>query len=174
MTPKATTSTWISTLLKHEPCPKRDLAYPFDMRLLFASLMIATPAFGWEAASDGPVCLLSHDTEAGSVVVSHDTRKAQPYAIQLRRAQDRWIAGDVFALRFDGLRPLTITSRRHQLFDGNTELVVTDRGFENVLRGLEANFVALAILGGQSLLIPLEGAAPEVAKFRACAQGTGV
>lgn len=113
-------------------------------------------------------------TDDGTVVVSHDPRKPLPYAIQLRRAGDPWRGSDVFAMRFDGPGRLTITTDRHQLADGNAELIVTDQGFDNVLRGIEANFIALAVLGDQALVFPLTGAAPEVAKFRACATGAGV
>jgi len=143
------------------------------MRVLFCLLCFATPAAAWEASSVGPVCLLSQMTDKGSVVVSHDPRNALPYAIQLSRQSEIWKDAPLFALQFDGPGRITITTERHQLADNNAELIVTDRGFDNVLRGLEANFVALAVLGNQSLVIPLNGAAPEVAKFRSCATGAG-
>ena len=145
------------------------------MRVLFCFLCFTSPAAaGWEASSNGPVCLLSQMTDKGTVTVSHDPRQSLPYAIQISRQADVWVGAPLFALQFDGLGPITITTERHQLTDDNSKLVVTDRGFENVLRGLEANFVALAVLGKQSLVIPLNGAAPEVAKFRACTTGTGI
>ncbi|MDA8586398.1 hypothetical protein N9L47_09035 [Rhodobacteraceae bacterium] len=135
---------------------------------------LASPAAAWEASRSGPVCLLSHGTETGQVVVSHDPRKPLPYAIQIRRLGDPWIDSDIFAMRFDGPNNLTISTDRHQLTDNNAELTVTDSGFDNVLRGIEASQIALAILGEQALAFPLDSAAPQVAKFRACATGAGV
>ena len=140
------------------------------MRAL-AVLLLATPAAAWEASSEGPVCLLTKDTDEAEIVVSHDPRKALPYAIDLT-LDAPWQAGPFFAIRFDGLQPRTITTDRHQL-TRNT-LTVTDRGFGNVLDGLAFNFVALAASGSTSVVIPLEGAAPEVEKFKACATAAGV
>ncbi len=140
------------------------------MRAL-AFLLLATPAAAWEASSEGPVCLLTKDTDEAEIVVSHDPRKALPYAIDLT-LDAPWQAGPFFAIRFDGLQPRTITTDRHQL-TRNT-LTVTDRGFGNVLDGLAFNFVALAASGSTSVVIPLEGAAPEVEKFKACATAAGV
>ena len=144
------------------------------MRSLIALVALSSPAVAWEASRDGLVCLLAHENEKGSVLVSHDPRKPLPYAIQLRQQAEAWRDSPVFAMQFDGPGRMTITTQRHQLVDGDAELVVTDAGFENVLRGLERNFVALAVLGDQALVIPLTGAAPEVARFRACAVGAGV
>ena len=144
------------------------------MRMVLILLCLASPAAAWEASRDGPVCLLAHTAKTGDVLISHDLRKTVPYAIQLRRDDTPWINGEVFAMRFDGPMRFTITTDRHQLTDDGQELAVTDSGFENVLRGLEENFIALATLGSQSMILPLTGAAPEVAKFRSCALGAGV
>lgn len=141
------------------------------MRVIILFYLLATPAIAWEAKSVGPVCLLTHTTVEGEITVSHDPRKALPYTIDLT-VDGGWQAGPVFAMRFDGLGPRTITTDRHQVTD-NT-LTVSDRGFGNVLDGLAQNFVALAATGGTSLVIPLEGAAPEVEKFKSCAAFTGV
>ena len=144
------------------------------MRFLIAFLALSSPVFAWEATRDGIVCRLSHETGTGAVLVSHDPRKPQPYAIQLRQLAGKWQDNPIFAIRFDGPGRLTITTDRHRLLDDNAELIVADSGFENVLRGLEANLVATAMLGNQALAFPLSGAAPEVARFRACALGAGV
>jgi len=145
------------------------------MRLVLALLvLLASPAAAWEASSNGPVCLLSHEVEKGTVLVSHDPRKAVPYAIQIRRSGEAWAGSPQFSIFFDGPGRLTIATDRHQLVDDNAEVVVTDTGFDNVLFGLESNFIAMAQLGKQSIIFPLTGAAPEVAKFRACSVGAGV
>ena len=144
------------------------------MRLAAALFLFASPALAWEASSTGPVCLLSHDTGEALVQVSHDPRNAMAYSIHLKYAQSAWSDAPLFAIRFEGPGALTISTDRHRLIDQKAGLVVSDSGFGNVLRGLEANHTALAILGDQTMAIPLDGAAPEVAKFRACTLGAGV
>ncbi len=141
------------------------------MRVLVFVLLSATPAAAWEASREGPVCLLTQRTEEAEIIVSHDITKAVPYAIDLT-VDGGWQDGPVFAIRFDGLGPRTITTDRHTLV-GDT-LTVTDTGFGNVLDGIALNFVALATTGQTALVIPLEGAAPEVEAFKACAANLGV
>ena len=143
------------------------------MRTLIALLALTGPASAWVATADGPVCRLSHDMSGGTVEVVHDPRRALPYSIEVTR-DTPWIAAPVFAMRFDGPGQITITTDRHMLSDDSTSLTVMDRGFGNVLSGLENNFVAMAVLGNDAITIPLRDAAPEVAKFRACTVGTGV
>lgn len=135
------------------------------MRCL-ALVFLATPAAGWEASREGPVCLLTHMMDNAEITVSHDATRMVPYAIELTRS-DGWQSGPVFAIRFDGPRPLTITTDRHRV-QGDT-LSVTDTGFGNVLNGIAGNQVAIAISGETALVIPLAGAAPEVEDFKACA-----
>ena len=142
------------------------------MRSLIALLALASPATAWVASSEGPVCRLSLQLEAATVEVTHDARRALPYAIDIARTE-AWTDAPVFAMRFDGMGPITITTDRHKLSEDATSLTVMARGFGNVLSGLENNFVALAVLGDFALTIPLEGAPPEVAKFRSCALATG-
>lgn len=134
-------------------------------------LLTTTPAAAWEASRDGPVCRLSHITEEAEIAVSHDITKPVPYAIDLT-LKGGWQPGPLFAIRFDGLGPRTITTDRHQVTDDT--LTVTDTGFGNVLDGIAQNFVALATTGETAMVIPLEGAAPEVEKFKACAANLGV
>jgi hypothetical protein len=100
------------------------------------------------------------------VVVTYDPR-ASEYAIALRRAAP-WPNAPVFEIRFEGERGFTISTTRHQLSEGGTVLTVTDRGFGNVLDGLQYNRTATAIAGSASLAVTLEGAAPEVEAFRDC------
>jgi hypothetical protein len=61
-----------------------------------------------------------------------------------------------------------ISTGRHVLSEDGRTLSVRDRGFGNVLNGLEFNVVALAATGDRVVSIDLDGAAPEVAAFRAC------
>jgi hypothetical protein len=60
------------------------------------------------------------------------------------------------------------------LSEGGTALTVTDRGFGNVLDGLQHNEAATALAGSASLSVSLDGAAPAVEAFRDCAQTPSV
>lgn len=136
------------------------------MRLALLAFCLASPAAAWDF-SPTPVCTLFHDTGTGRIEVTHDPRQAEPYAVEVTNTTP-WPGGPVFALRFDGPRALTITTDRHSLSSGGTALTVTDRGFGNVLNGLEFNTTATALLGDIALPFPLDGAAPHVQAFRAC------
>ncbi|MGB0497534.1 MAG: hypothetical protein ACPGID_04280 [Rubricella sp.] len=135
------------------------------IRSAFALLLLTTPAYAWEVTL-GPVCTLSHETEAVEVELTHDP--AQPlYSITLRRDAP-WPNGPVFAMRFADAVPIFITTDRHVLSEGGRALTVTDRGFGNVLDGLQFNATAFALIDDQTIAIPLAGAAPAVAAFREC------
>jgi hypothetical protein len=137
------------------------------MRLALTLTLLATPAAAWEF-SPTPVCTLSHETPEASVTVTHDPRQPEPYAIAVT-TQGGWPEAPVFSIRFDGPRGNTISTPRHRLSADGTTLTVTDRGFGNVLDGLEFNDSATATAGGASVTLPLDGAAPAVQAFRACA-----
>lgn len=137
--------------------------------LTLAIALSAGPAAAWEF-TPVPVCTLSHDTTEASVVVTHDPRRDQPYAIAITLAQP-WPAGPLFAIRYDGGRAQTITTDRHVLSEGGRTLTVADRGFGNVLDGIAFNTTATAVTGDRAVTVPLGGAAPEVEAFRACAEG---
>ena len=144
----------------------------FGMLRVFAVLLLATtPAFGWEATS-GPVCELTHEGEAARVRVTFDPAIAE-YAIAIT-PDHPWSTGPVFAIRFDGPRGLTITTDRHAILDNGATLTVTDRGFGNVLNGLEFNETATALLGDRAVVLALDGAAPAVRAFRACTTGVNL
>lgn len=138
------------------------------MRLVLISLLLASsPAAAWEF-SPTPVCTLSHATPEADLRVTYDPRQEQPYAIAISRQQP-WQDATTFSMRFDGPRGLTITTDRQRLSDDGRTLTVTDRGFGNVLNGLEFNTTATALFGDTEVPFPLDGAAGEVQAFRACA-----
>ena len=138
------------------------------LRAFAVLLLTATPALAWEARSS-PVCELTHEGEAGRVRVTYDPAIAE-YAIAI--TPDRpWSPGPIFAIRFDGPRGLTISTDRHVIFDSGATLTVTDRGFGNVLNGLEFNDTATALLGDRAVAFALDGAGPAVRAFRACTAG---
>lgn len=137
------------------------------MRTVAFLLLSAAPACAWQF-SPTPVCTLSHQTPDASVRVTHDPRLTEPYAIAITRTAG-WNDGSAFSILFEGGRDLTISTDRQRLSDDRRTLTVTDRGFGNVLDGLEFNRTATALLGDVAIAFPLDGAAPEVQAFRACA-----
>ena len=138
------------------------------LRALAVLLLTATPALAWEAKT-GPICELTHEDEVANVRVTYDPAVAE-YAIAI--TPDRpWSPGPVFAIRFDGPRGLTISTGRHVISGEGATLTVTDRGFGNVLNGIEFNDTATALLGDRAIAFALDGAGPAVRAFRACTAG---
>ncbi|MEP2531325.1 hypothetical protein [Shimia sp.] len=137
------------------------------MRALLLALMLATPAQAWQATV-GAICTLSHDTEAANIFLTYDPAKPL-YSLTITLAQDSWAPSLWFAMRFDGPTPIEIATSRHTLSGDATALSTADTGFGNVLDGLEFNDTAVALTQNRILQFPLDGAAPEVRTFRACA-----
>lgn len=138
------------------------------MRLALAFALLATPLHAWEFTPT-PVCTLSHETQEAALRVTYDPALPEPYAIAITRALP-WPEEPSFAIRYDGLRPFTITTDRHRLSNGGRTLTVTDQGFGNLLDGLESNATATALTNGLALPFPLAGAAEPVRAFRACGE----
>ncbi|MEL6645148.1 MAG: excinuclease ABC subunit B [Pseudomonadota bacterium] len=136
--------------------------------VVLALILLAAPTHAWEFSPD-PICTLSHATEETDVAVTYNPA-SQEYAITLTRAETPWPIGVIFEIRFNGPRGLTISTTRHEVSADGRALTVRDRGFGNVLNGIEFNTTATAIVNGPVVSIPLAGAAPEVQKFRACAE----
>jgi len=129
-------------------------------------VLFAAPAAAWETRVENGLCVLSHVAEMHAVEVTYDP--AGPlYTIAL--TQDApWADAPVFAIRFEGGRPLTISTDRHMLDLESRRLSVSDSGFGNVLDGLERNAQAIALTGESQITVDLEGAAPAVRDFRSC------
>ncbi len=136
--------------------------------LALTLLLLSTPAAAWETSAHGSICVLTHEFGGAHIAVTHDPRSTLPYAIQITRTDTTWTPAAIFAIRFEGPDPLTISTDRHELNADGSSVSVADIGFGNVLNGLEFNHIASAILGDQVLIIPLAGAAPKVALFRDC------
>lgn len=132
------------------------------MRLSAILAVLATPAAAWEFTPT-PICTLTHETEAAALRITYDSTE---YVLTLTLKDGTWAPSPGFEIRFDGRRPLTISTDRHAL--GGPELSVTDRGFGNVLDGLQFNDTATAFTDGQAITIPLQDAAEPVAAFRRC------
>jgi hypothetical protein len=140
------------------------------MRFALALILAASPAAAWEFTAV-PVCTLTQDTGEAQVAVTYDPREAEPYAIAVTLGAGTWGDGPVFGIRFDGDRPLVITTDRHTVSGGGATLTVTDRGFGNVLDGIEFNAMATAASPTRAVAIPLDGAAEPMRAFRACVDG---
>jgi hypothetical protein len=136
------------------------------MRWLTALLLLSTPALAWEF-SPTPVCTLRHQDQTAEVVVTYDPALPE-YAITVTLAEGTWPDAPAFAIAFLGPFGLTITTDRHVLSDGARRLTVRDRGFGNVLNGMELNRSAIATSGGLEVRVPLDGAADPVRAFRDC------
>lgn len=138
------------------------------MRTLLAPILLLTsPASAWETTTS-PICTLTHETAEAHIRLTYDPSKPL-YTLAITQKSAPWQPTPWFAMRFIGPNDITISTPEHALSDNNQTLNVADSGFGNVLDGLQFNTTALAFSEAQSVAIPLEGAAPEVQKFRACA-----
>ena len=135
------------------------------MRYLIAILILSGPAAAWDFTPGLP-CLLSDQQPEADIELSYDP--TQPlYSITLRRATP-WQDAPEFALTYQGQRPLRIATNRHVLSDDGLSLTVTDRGFGNVLNGMQFNTRAIATLGDIEVTIDLTDAAGPTEDFRGC------
>lgn len=144
------------------------------MKLFSAlSLMaLSAPVSAWEFHAI-PICTLQSETEEVQVEVTYDPRVPE-YAINLTLRDATWPSAAAFGIRFEGSRPNLIVTDRHMLSGEDRTLSVRDRGFGNVLDGLEFNDFAIALAGDAAIVFPLEGAAGPVEEFRACVAAPGV
>jgi len=140
------------------------------MKRLFAALILLPfPALAWDATI-GPVCTLTHASGEAEIALSYDP-SLPLYSITVTRGGDGWRDAQTFGMQFFGPRPNMITTNRHQLGDGDRSLTVTDRGFGNVLDGLQFNESVTAFTSaGQTVTVSLDGAAPAVQAFRDCTE----
>lgn len=136
-------------------------------KALFALALIlpAQVSQAWEFTPGLP-CLLTHEFGSVSVELTYDPT-APLYTISVTQAAP-FTPAPIFSIRFVGKAPLTISTDRHRFSNDGRTLTVQDRGFGNVLNGLQFNEVAAAMLGAQVIPIPLDGAAGPVAAFRDC------
>ncbi|WP_300037142.1 hypothetical protein [uncultured Roseobacter sp.] len=141
------------------------------MRFLLALCLFAAPATAWEFTPGLP-CVLSHRTPAAEIELTYDPT-GPLYTVTVRQA-DPFDSAPVFAMQFDGALPISIATDRHMPSRDGRSVTVTDRGFGNVLNGLQYNETVTATLGSARLDFALDGAAEPVAAFRACQPEAGV
>ncbi|MEM6467146.1 MAG: hypothetical protein AAF679_11670 [Pseudomonadota bacterium] len=136
---------------------------PF-MRWIFLFLLLPTQVLGWTFTSQ-PLCTVSHENDAARIDVIYDPVVPE-YRLKIALTGARWAPAPVFSMAFDGGRELMISTDRHATLGPN--LMVQDRGFGNVLDGLEFNQTARALTDQQQVVFSLSGAAEPVRQFRAC------
>ncbi|ARU01614.1 hypothetical protein LOKVESSMR4R_02309 [Yoonia vestfoldensis] len=147
---------------RHRHLPK--YRYHRTMRHLLALFILASPAAAWDFSAQ-PICTLTD--AAGTITVTYDA--ALPvYSLTITLPQGRWSDDPTFAMNFAGPRPIFIQTDQHQISPDGRSLTVTDRGFGNVLDGLDFNQRAYAISGDTTVGVSLDGIGPAMAAFRAC------
>ncbi len=115
---------------------------------------------------DGALCTLTHVEDDLAMRLTFDP-SVPLYTITVS-GPEPWPVAPEFGIRFDGPQPNTIRTDRHVLSPDLQRLSVSDRGFGNVLDGLQFNDTATAFSGEATVTVSLTGAAPEVEAFRAC------
>lgn len=141
------------------------------MRYLIALALLASPAAAWEYTPGLP-CLLNH--EEGGIAFELTYDPTQPlYSITITRPEG-WPVAQVFSMRFSGQNTIAISTDRHSLSADGRALTVIDRGFGNVLNGLQFNDTVEALLGDAYVAASLSGAEEPVAAFRLCQPQPGV
>lgn len=131
----------------------------------FLALLGLLPTFlaAWSFDPD-PICTLSHETDQARFVMTFDPSGPE-YRLTITRTHSNWAPSPAFAMIFDGPAP-PISTTFHVIEGQN--LTVTDRGFGNVLRGLEVSLEAVAATTDQAAVFELDGIAEPLAAFRAC------
>ncbi|WP_411890121.1 excinuclease ABC subunit B [Yoonia sp. SDW83-1] len=141
-------------------------SYLPTMRLALALTLLASPAAAWEF-SPAPICTLTNTSDAGEITVTYDASLPE-YTITLTLADGQWSDAPAFGMAFDGGRSVAIQTDRHTLSPDGRSLTVKDRGFGNVLNGLEFNTMAMGASGDTFLAMPLAGIGPAIQAFRDC------
>lgn len=134
------------------------------LALMTVLFLLPAGASAWTFSPD-PICTIAETQDGLAVEVTFDPGTGL-YALHLTRPVG-WPDTPVLTLRFDqGMGDLTISTDRHRV-EGN-RLTVTDRGFGNVLRGLEFFGRAIVTMEGLTLAFDTSDATPAVTAFRAC------
>ncbi len=136
------------------------------MRAALALVILASPATAWEFSAL-PICTLTEVAEEGTMTVTYDAAITE-YEITVTLADSTWPSDTTFGMAFASDRPISIQTDRFTLSPDGRSLTVKDRGFGNVLNGLEYNTRAYAMLGDTTIGFSLDGIGPAISAFRAC------
>jgi len=140
------------------------------MRLILLLALLPASAQAW-TFTPGLVCRLSHETQEASIELTYDP-SGPLYSLTVSRAEALPNV-EPFIIRFIGPAERVISTNSHSFSDDRSSVTAEDRGFGNVLDGLQFNDTAEAVLGSTTLTFPLQGAAEPVAQFRACEATAG-
>ncbi|QJF50100.1 hypothetical protein [Roseobacter ponti] len=141
------------------------------MTRLLIFLMTASPAAAWEFTPGLP-CVLRHASDTAAIELTYDP--TQPlYTVTVSQSAP-FDSAPLFSMSFEGDRPLQISTNRHMPSRDGLSVTVADRGFGNVLNGLQYNERVTATFGTADVSFSLAGAAPAVAAFRDCRAEAGV
>lgn len=141
------------------------------MRSLVFLVLFTSQAHAW-VFTPGLVCRLEHETASARMELTYDPA-APLYTVTLTTPAVL-PAAPIFSMRFMGAAGRAISTDRHKVSPDGKSVTAADRGFGNVLDGLQFNDVVEAVIGRTTLTFPLEGASGPVAQFRACEVATGV
>ena len=119
----------------------------------------------------GLICRLTHETQTATIELTYDP-SGPLYSLTVSRT-DPLPNVEPFIMRFNGPAGRVISTNNHSFNADQTAVTAQDKGFGNVLDGLQFNDTAEAILGTTTLTFPLQGAAEPVAAFRACDVAAG-
>lgn len=136
------------------------------MRTVLAFLLLASPAAAWEFSAS-PICTLTDTSEAGEMTVTYDPAITE-YTITVTLPDGTWPDAASFGMAFANDRPISIQTDQHIISSDGRSITVKDRGFGNVLNGLEFNTRAYAMLGDTTVGIDLTGIGPAITAFRDC------
>lgn len=136
------------------------------MRYIVFFLLLPVPALAWDFSVD-PICTLSYQNESAQIVVTFDPVPST-YQLAITLDEKAWGPAPSFGMSFEGGQELTIGTDRQVIQDDT--LSVSDRGFGNVLNGLEFNERVTAFTPSLAVVFSLEGAAKPVQQFRACTE----
>lgn len=134
--------------------------------IVFFTFLASASLADWRF-EESTICVLTGETSDSIVVLTHDYAEGR-YTISMQRPGQTWQPGPTLSIAFEGGRPLTISTDRHALSEAGDVLSVSDRGFGNVLDGMQFNEQMTILTGEHSVVVPLNQAAPEVQDFRDC------
>ena len=138
------------------------------MRSFLFALLAPAPALAWEFSPD-PICTLTHQTDAAEIAITFDAALPE-YALFITLRTDTWTEHPTFEMTFTDGRDLAIGTTRHSLSADGATLTVRDRGFGNVLDGIEFNNRLTAQSGPVSIAAQTDTAKEALRAFRACPQ----
>ncbi len=133
------------------------------------SLLGSSANIGAWTFTPSPICTVEHQTELIELELTYN-HASGVYALKLTKPELTWDASRKFSMRFEGSKPIFISTTNHEFSSDMKSLIASDSGFGNVIDGLQFNTLAAAITDNERIFIPLTGAEPKIDAFRNCAE----